>query len=205
MNQRTQNGSILLPAVIVVLIVVIAGLWMAGIIGTGGSPQPEVRPTPATPASASGQPTNPAEQASTTDAQDAPDVQPTALSASELAAKRAREFKPQLKRSGNAFELVAEPQTPADSDVRDAATALLANNQPDFSACNGLTPPEKALECAASEQTKALNAAFAAHNELRSSGDSISIERGGQIMQVVIETMQQSLEPYVRAADAGAR
>ncbi len=208
---QRQQGSILVPVLIVAIIVVLVLMWQAGMFSSA----------PSTPSTANNLQPDTASSQTNADSPDAINEASTAAapapleapgpdaSPSEIAQYRAANFVPQVERtadseskSANAKPMMSETQTAAAID--EAATLLITNNTPDFSACRSETNAELALQCAASKQSKALQNAFRTHNEQRHSGDDFVITNSTAIMTKVVENLQNKLTPFVEAADGAA-
>lgn len=178
---KQQAGSVLVPLLIVAIIIVLILMWQAGIFGgaDSASTNPTSMPTAGEDASVPGN--NP-------DLKMSPAESPTKADISFAA-------DPEQTKAYADKKLATE-----NAAIDTAAQQLLANNTPNFTTCNN-NDAEQALDCAAKEQTRVLQAVFADHNALRKAGDEITVERGGAVMQRVIDALQTGLEPFVKAAD----
>jgi|GEM_PF-3001994 len=210
LDKRYQQGSILVPVIIIAIIIVLVLMWQAGMFSsTSSSPSTSTNLQQDTTVSTT--PTEPTTDLTSPDAQglaspvdDAP-LGPDATPA-QIAERKARDFMSQVPRTGDGDDLQMVPanasgDTASAAAIEEAAALLIANHAPNFSACRSAGDAGQNLECAAAEQTRALQSAFQAHNEQRTSGDSFAVKNGTAIMQKVVEHMQNSLTPFVEAAD----
>jgi len=222
LTNRLEQGSILVPVLIVAILIVLVLMWQAGMFSSA-------EPSPAT---SNALQEDSATSPNATDAADLGDdasdstkaTEPTprvALTPRQLEAQKvqqqAAEFTPQLQRTttGDGIEMIppvnstgtmasnnfAGDEATLSAAIQSAAATLMANAGTDFSACRSAGSAEQNLECAAAEQTRVLQEAFEAHNQQRANGDSIAINHGAAIMKVFVENLQESLAPFVDAAD----
>lgn len=207
---QQQRGAILVPLLIVAILIVLVLMWQSGMFD--GSATPTSANDTASSETAAQQ-ADPSAAESGTTAEPVTALPDRPLTPSEQAALRAKNYQPSPERvaAGTTTEFtdrtgvdvppVRRTDSADEAAIDLAAQALLANNRPDFSACENGVDANAILECAAQEQTRVLQAAFAEHNAQRSAGDAISLEYGGVIMQQVIDGLQAALEPYVQAAN----
>ena len=205
MNRKDrQSGSIIVPVLIVAIIIVAFLLWRSVALEspTSGKRENVVQNDGQVGADTQTQ------NESQTPATGRPEAQ---RMTGEEASIKAKEFyesygKEKMDRAAELDRLGLprmKDTTPAEeaNAIKTAADELLSKNAPDYSLCRSMSDPKEALECAGSAESTALTAAFSAHNELRAGGDELSLQRGGDIMQRVIDELQESLAPFMEAAN----
>ncbi len=194
---QRQAGSVLIPVILVAMVIVLVVMWQAGLFGGGATNTESAGSAPVAPA----EKVAPVEKVAAT----RPDRE---LTEGEKAAARVQSYRSEANAPEDPATLELAPVTDRNAAedteaaaIIAAATQLVMTHSPDFTACKAMSDAQKALECAAGAQTTALANAFQTHNDLRARGDAISLQRGGQIMQRVIDQLQEALKPFVKAAD----
>lgn len=227
LDKTRQQGSILIPVLIVAIIIVLVLMWQAGMFSssssspatsTGLQQDHSVTTTPGPSESdASLVETTPDPQGLSSVDRDAP-LGPDATP-SQIAERKARDFVPLVPYTGDGDGDGLQRVTPKASGndangnlaldaagqavaIEEAAAILIARHSPDFSVCRSAGNAIQNLECAAGAQTRALQSAFETHNAQRASGDKFALANGAAIMKRVVEHMQNSLDPFVEAADS---
>jgi len=204
--RRPQQGSVLVPVLVIAILIVLVLMWQAGMF-SGATSAPAADKNSVAPATQQAETNTPDSETpaapATKPIEPSEPLSPRALAAQKIEQKAAA-FKPQIPRTTKLGEMNSKPglsEAETQAAIDKVAAVLIANNPPNLNVCQSAGDAEQNLTCAAAEQSKALRSAFAELNKMREDGGNFETNNGAAIMQIVVEHLQSTVAPFAEAVD----